>query len=791
MVQYYNHVSDMTDDDVRALTRVLVMPPQCLGPGGEPTQTWLERQTGKIETTLPRELLMPRSVVDRLRISLAARGLTTDKLLPQVASLCATHRRLNPWLIHHIFTLLKHELTVRADRVRCYEGELKTAEVHDFLARLTGVMALWVQRRDLTAFFGRDAVTPPAEGSHPLRPIRPRCEACYLAAVGARAQLLVDLRAALVGRSSSAGGNAHGSSGPPRLLRLVEAWVEGFGGDAGADMLGESDRLGRRLRRIRKADRTRAARIAADRRVERGKVEEELGGRNVTASEMRVLMAKIEVRLAEKYARAKKNVEKDDCGGGYIPGEKSAAARMAHGASQARERARAAYELETSTFEPNASTEHLLADFRDQQHELPDEPRPQHVNGFYSDGNSEEDHSCLYELDDERALLSPDTEFDEHDPGDEYDMEQSIINWYARSAVTSRPAELSDGPHQPPPAELDAQPRPFTNESAVPSALNIRDKNGIATSTGKTSYEDQWTDVTYDTTTAAAPAAPVAVSREAGSSSSAPPVPPVPARFRNLFRTEEPCGSEYIIDGEPLVLLAGARVSSLRNLVHGALAPSSVYSQDNCTVVAPQVPWSSSLREDTRPFSMRWNVESYIPARRDWTLEPSLLAEPLVARHDEAVSDEEELSSPVLPSAPRFADPWAGGLLAAPAQQRRQASSCVSPRATADVSAHPELQVVVEDSADDGDHQGGDGEGEDALAGGRRVDRHDKTYMALTGMSPSDEDGIRVGSILPDDSISRVGQLRMGSLAVKAAAGQTPRARARPRFENLVREDDA
>lgn len=236
-------VEEFSQRAVFKLTGVLSLSPQY--GVANPSEAWLSRQKELVEE-LPRSCLRPSSDVLSLH-SLVTRGLmkVSEKhalpFVPSAAVLCLAHKALHPWRIRSLFLLLAGEVGIRSDRIRRFrgfdDGFAPSQAVQDFVYRMTSVASLWIAPEDFERRFG---FAPPQE----LSRLESGCEACMLAVVGARAQLLVDLRANMIARRYRSHRN-------PALLRFVDAWIEWFGN--GAELLmAESETLGNELRGIRR-----------------------------------------------------------------------------------------------------------------------------------------------------------------------------------------------------------------------------------------------------------------------------------------------------------------------------------------------------------------------------------------------------------------------------------------------------------------------------------------------------------------------------------------------------------
>lgn len=229
-----DYVLDLPDADLAKLTDMLALPPQC--GTAHPTRAWLTSQIRAI-ASLPKTVLRPSKLLPRLAVKLTES--CAAPRLPPAAVLCATHKALHPWLVRALFNLLAAEVTMRCDRLRGND-----AKPGDGVGRVLGILrsvnALWLEEGHFRLLFGEQA----GLYGEKLRRVEGGCEACVLAAVGARGEVLAALRANLLGRTRA---------GEPRLLRVVESWMKWFGVVEGEALLRESEGMARGVRRARRA----------------------------------------------------------------------------------------------------------------------------------------------------------------------------------------------------------------------------------------------------------------------------------------------------------------------------------------------------------------------------------------------------------------------------------------------------------------------------------------------------------------------------------------------------------
>ncbi|TGJ82072.1 hypothetical protein E0Z10_g6687 [Xylaria hypoxylon] len=203
-------IQELPDELVVRITKVLARRPEY--GVAVPSRRWLERQEEKIKH-LPKELLRPSSL-KRLAIKIVDR--IDPNIVDPQAVLCKTHSTLNPFLIRRLFIALAYEVTVHTDPLRSWQGRTSDPELSAFVGRLDSIAALWTAPQLFHDIYG----LAPFDGHHVF--VKSSCEACCLAAIGASARALADLRAALIDRME----RRNGRGKEPRLCRVVEAWID-------------------------------------------------------------------------------------------------------------------------------------------------------------------------------------------------------------------------------------------------------------------------------------------------------------------------------------------------------------------------------------------------------------------------------------------------------------------------------------------------------------------------------------------------------------------------------------
>ncbi|KAF8864073.1 hypothetical protein BDZ45DRAFT_797585 [Acephala macrosclerotiorum] len=214
-------IENLSTKDVEKLTQLL-----WLTPGRLPTQAWLNEQAPQIPH-LPSRLRSPNSALLRFGMSM--------NVGPDRATLCKSHKGLNPYLIRRIFLQVTAECTTRL--VRLAENPFIDTEIEKHVKRLQIVNSLWMD----ASLYRTTYQVKPQEVR--FTRIISDCEACILAAVGGNHVTLCDLRASMLGRKKK-------NAKEPRLLRLVQQWMKGTG--LGPQITAQSDALSKEARACRR-----------------------------------------------------------------------------------------------------------------------------------------------------------------------------------------------------------------------------------------------------------------------------------------------------------------------------------------------------------------------------------------------------------------------------------------------------------------------------------------------------------------------------------------------------------
>ncbi|KAK1633558.1 hypothetical protein BDP81DRAFT_67843 [Colletotrichum phormii] len=236
----YQSIHDLSNGSVRKLVRYLYLPAE--HSIAKPPKSWLREQE-EIMKQLPTDCLRPPSNINPFnfftRLAMKHSEKRSHSFIPQAAVLCKSHYGLNPWTIHALFALVLKEITVetaslRHDRQRGRGPEF-TPLIKEFVRRLDGIQALWMDTYNFELLYGRQ----PKVLSH----VNSHCEACILSALGSRPSFLGDLRANLIARTERIS---------PCLQRVVDAWINEFPETAQRKVFKDSASLGEEIRAMLK-----------------------------------------------------------------------------------------------------------------------------------------------------------------------------------------------------------------------------------------------------------------------------------------------------------------------------------------------------------------------------------------------------------------------------------------------------------------------------------------------------------------------------------------------------------
>ncbi|KAL2022555.1 hypothetical protein VTK56DRAFT_5162 [Thermocarpiscus australiensis] len=208
-------------------------------------QDWLDAQKFAVENALCKEL--------RARFAQPVRNLLRYPFTDHFPPLCPAHRKLDSELVGNVFRLLRVEVSARVDTARAYlrwlrrEGRQDECPptLREFVERMSGVVTLYVSEETFEYYFGKGAARPRFR----FQRVESGCPACVMAVVGGRPELLVALRANMEARAKRR---------YPRLLRLVDAWIEQAGDvETVRAMKADNERLREEIREMRRVMRDR------------------------------------------------------------------------------------------------------------------------------------------------------------------------------------------------------------------------------------------------------------------------------------------------------------------------------------------------------------------------------------------------------------------------------------------------------------------------------------------------------------------------------------------------------
>ncbi|KAK3368243.1 hypothetical protein B0H63DRAFT_455034 [Podospora didyma] len=142
-----------------------------------------------------------------------------------------THHGLDRKLVQWCLSLLQMEISIRVDFLRIYlrgpsknnNGDvanrdgvgLDVKNLSDLLECLTGIATLYFEPPCFNRYFGDGTGR-----QHRFATVKSKCPACVLSVVGGRRDLLSVLRANMLARTKKK---------TPRLLPLIEAWIDNLG----------------------------------------------------------------------------------------------------------------------------------------------------------------------------------------------------------------------------------------------------------------------------------------------------------------------------------------------------------------------------------------------------------------------------------------------------------------------------------------------------------------------------------------------------------------------------------
>ncbi|RBR14048.1 uncharacterized protein FIESC28_07898 [Fusarium coffeatum] len=215
-------LSDISDYQLDQLTELLWMDQSVNAV--MPNQVWLQSQfdgVARLDKSNRRSKNLWKRISSGLEnFSLAPRHVHDGR---PTACLCDAHHDLDPKLIRRLMGLIIIECTVRIHRFRYWRRYIDfPPAILLWLDRMDAVTGLWMTRDAFNATFGYDRVCPNQNK------VLSKCEACIMAAIGGRPQVLTYLRASMIGRRDR---RFDKGLKTPRLLRVVESWIGHFKAD--------------------------------------------------------------------------------------------------------------------------------------------------------------------------------------------------------------------------------------------------------------------------------------------------------------------------------------------------------------------------------------------------------------------------------------------------------------------------------------------------------------------------------------------------------------------------------
>lgn len=217
-------LADVSDTALRQLAKLLYLDAADYAASRAPA--WLAKQEHGVKD-LDASLLRPKDLLARLAISMSKRKLPFS---PEGAKLCAAHKALDPRVVRNMLVLVADECTIQTNRYRSLRLKQRlTPSLEGWLARMDFLTLLWLGEDRFERIFGRAAA-----GENLPECVRTQCEACMLSVVGGSALYLTDLRASVLARQAYNHAKETKTATtttttpprkPPRLLRIVDAWI--------------------------------------------------------------------------------------------------------------------------------------------------------------------------------------------------------------------------------------------------------------------------------------------------------------------------------------------------------------------------------------------------------------------------------------------------------------------------------------------------------------------------------------------------------------------------------------
>jgi hypothetical protein len=213
---------EMTQQDSKAMAMILChQPPPTTPLDGVWWQEYKKRTKNEI-SKLPSHLRSNTSALEHFlnkRTDAQARARTRE--------LCPLHHGLNQGLVRNTLSWIKHEIDVGIPHLQALQLDRTAVSMLD---RLKDSSAMWLHPRKSQNGYGK-----------PTKPQWCRqedaCAACIMARLGGDINVMIALKAVLIGRSMHTKGR--------RRIQYIDQVISQF--DSANDALGKADQLGRTL----------------------------------------------------------------------------------------------------------------------------------------------------------------------------------------------------------------------------------------------------------------------------------------------------------------------------------------------------------------------------------------------------------------------------------------------------------------------------------------------------------------------------------------------------------------
>ncbi|KAK3322598.1 hypothetical protein B0H66DRAFT_620290 [Apodospora peruviana] len=235
----------MEPEQVNKLASLLRLPEYM--PAGTPPEVWLNGQLKAIETpSLLSDLRHNPHKWKKLVAQMVFPGLSSHHRRPEA---CWAHKHLNQETVFLCYSLLQAECLRHVEYVQKYwttvGAEGCSGVMADFLELMLGTASLWAGKAHIK-WYNDSGFNEHMARRIKFRPacVESGCPACVLAVVGGRRQVLISLRASMMSRKKP-------HRPKPRLLQLVDAWIDQFGPGGAAQSRYESRRLMAELEKVK------------------------------------------------------------------------------------------------------------------------------------------------------------------------------------------------------------------------------------------------------------------------------------------------------------------------------------------------------------------------------------------------------------------------------------------------------------------------------------------------------------------------------------------------------------